>query len=257
MDDFDFFDDALTRNASERFPGYEAFMIHLGTLLSTTPPSFIYVQDPYSTIRLTASALKEVLLTLYDPQLSYNQRNNADGVIRLITVAQVDAAACFTPRLLYDRVLNELANWTPEWENGCVNWTDGGKLRYNDSLDGFVHGLQALEEMLVNKDMEHEVREAKPRGKSRNKGKGKEKVLDSKREVRMVLVVERAERFAGDALADLLIPFTRLAEIVRWYTMNSLVKRLELLIDSLESILQPYFYPRLLGRTLSLQKALQ
>ena len=102
-----------------------------------------------------------------------------------ISYARADAIACFSARLLYESVINSLASWTPQWEDGALNWGADNGVRYNDTFDGFVHGLRAVHAYL---------------------GQGKEKEGD----VRLVIVVERAERL----IPELMVPLTRLAELV-------------------------------------------
>ena len=66
-----------------------------------------------------------------------------------------------------------------------MNWGADDEVRSNDTFDGFMHGLRAVHAYL---------------------GKGKEKEGD----VRLVIVVERAERL----IPELMAPLTRLAELV-------------------------------------------
>ena len=82
-------------------------------------------------------------------------------------------------------MINSLASWTPQWGDGAVNWGPDNGVRWNDTFDGFVHGLRAVHAYL---------------------GKGKENEGD----VRLVIVVERAERL----IPELMVPLTRLAELV-------------------------------------------
>ncbi|KAI0035764.1 origin recognition complex subunit 5 C-terminus-domain-containing protein [Vararia minispora EC-137] len=173
-------DDVLVRQTCSNFPGHDVFISHIATLLTTCPPAFIYIHDPH-TVHGTAQVLRSVLSTLsaFDPS-EFTQYRDAPRV----TFAQLDAISCFVPRLFYDSALNQLAKWNPTWIDGCENWTNGSSMRFNDSFDGFIHGIQALEEQL------------------REPG------------VRMVLLVDHAERMK-DALHDLVVPLTRLAELSR------------------------------------------
>ena len=66
-------------------------------------------------------------------------------------------------------MINSLASWTPQWDDGAVNWGADDGVRWNDTLDGFMRGLRAVHAYL---------------------DKGKEKDGD----VRLVVVVERSER---------------------------------------------------------------
>ncbi|KZP22266.1 hypothetical protein FIBSPDRAFT_990514 [Athelia psychrophila] len=112
-----------------------------------------------------------------------------------------------------------MADFQPSREEGSENWNradgngGGGGMRWNDSVDGFVHGLRAVHTDAV--DM------------GRDEGKGMKGEVD----VRMVLVVEGAERLK-ETLPDLLVPLARLAELsqvlitvillseVRWQEMK-------------------------------------
>ncbi|KZP22268.1 hypothetical protein FIBSPDRAFT_931258 [Athelia psychrophila] len=117
-----------------------------------------------------------------------------------VRFAHVNAVACFTARVFYDTVLNALADFQRSWEEGSENWNradgngGGNGMRWNDSVDEFVHGLRAVHADAV--DM------------GRDKGKGMNGGVD----VQMVLVVERAKRLK-ETLPDLLVPLTRLAEL--------------------------------------------
>ena len=102
-----------------------------------------------------------------------------------VSYARADAIGCLSARLLYESIINSLANWTPQCEDGAVNWGADNGVRWNDTFDGFVHGLHAVHAYL---------------------GQGKEKEGD----VRLVIVVERAERL----IPELMVPLMRLAELV-------------------------------------------
>jgi origin recognition complex subunit 5 len=200
MDYFQHIEESLVRSASEKFPGHDTFTAHLTTLLTTCPPPCIYIHDPH-TVRTTSRLLRHVLsaLSAFEPP----DFSNPSAASR-VRFAQIDAVSCFVSRLFYDSALNQLARWSPSWEDGCENWSDGSGMRFNDSLDGFIHGIQALDEQLQ-----------KPAAAAKDrKGKGKAKVsTEGNGQVRMVLVVERAERMK-DVLYDLVVPLTRLAELV-------------------------------------------
>ncbi|KIJ93700.1 hypothetical protein K443DRAFT_684291 [Laccaria amethystina LaAM-08-1] len=155
-------------------PGYGAFTTHFSTLISTMPPAFMYINDA-DAIQTTISVIDNVL----------NHLSSAPGPSK-ISYARADAIACFSARLLYESVINSLASWTPQWEDAAVNWGVDNEVRWNDTFDGFVHGLRAVHAYL---------------------GKGKEEEGD----MRLVVVVERAERL----IPELMVPLTRLAELAR------------------------------------------
>ncbi|KAI0646244.1 origin recognition complex subunit 5 C-terminus-domain-containing protein [Trametes meyenii] len=180
------------RDALAQISEYEMVSSHLSALLLSYPPSFIFVHDPDNS-RLTSSVIASALHFL---ALQHDTHLN-------IAYACLSAVACFSPRIFYDSALNSLAGWTPDWDNGALNWSasaDGG--RYNENFDAFVHGVQAI----------HARATAAP-AKVDGTGKGKEKAIPAKQATfRMVLVIDRAERLR-DTLPELLVPLTRLAEM--------------------------------------------
>jgi origin recognition complex subunit 5 len=196
--------DCLTRDISDSFPGNDALISQLVTLITTCPPTFTYLHDPH-TPRATASLVN----TLTSSLSAIDAKSFApdDDAVPIIASAQINAIASFSPRLFYDTTFNRLAKWRPRWEDGCENWpggTAGGGVRYNDSLDGFLHGLRALQVQLCGDETEV---------KSPRKGRGKTRAQDAPKVVKMVLVVDRAERLK-ESLPGLLVPLTRLAELV-------------------------------------------
>lgn len=178
-------------------PGYDTYISHLTDLITTFPPPFIYVHDPIApqtTASVTASTISSIAASSSNPPISY---------------ACVNAVACFTARLVYDTVLNKLANWSPAWEDGCQLWGVEGSQRWNDSVDGFLHGLGAVHKELVKKQTGTAT--------SASIGKGKAGTNDP----RIVIVIERAERLKT-TLPDLIVPLTRLAELVSRKSMLNL-----------------------------------
>ncbi|KAI6146825.1 OPT oligopeptide transporter protein-domain-containing protein [Pisolithus tinctorius] len=107
--------------------------------------------------------------------------------------------ACFHARVFYDTVLNALAGWEPSWESGCQTWPGEDGVKYNDSIDSFLHGLRRL-------SAEHGTNLP-----IRNKGKGKTSLIE---EPSMVIFIERAERLCEN-LPELIVPLSRLAELAR------------------------------------------
>ena len=160
-------------------PGYESFASLFTDLLATSPPPFIYIHDA-ATPHITSKAVSSVLATFPDKQPFLH--------------AIVNASTCFTARLLYDTVIRKLAGWTPTWESGCQLW---GDQRWNDSFDGFIHGLKAI-------SVERSKRStAKTRGGN------------TQSTPKIAIVIERAESLK-EYLPDLLVPLSRLAESVSW-----------------------------------------
>ena len=133
----------------------------------------MYINDA-NAIQITIAVIDNVL----------NHLSSAPGPSK-ISYARTDAIACFSARLLYESIINSLACWTPQWEDGAVNWGADNGVRWNDTFDGFVHGLCAVHAYL---------------------GKGREKEGD----VRLVFLVERAVRL----IPELMVPLMRLAELV-------------------------------------------
>ena len=163
--------------------GYEYLNHQLSSLITYYPPPFIFVHDP-SNLRQCGEAIQSVI------------RDIRDASVVSISCAILDGISCFTPRLLYDTALNELADWTPQWENGCSNWAGPSDLgqRFNENLDGFIHGLKTLESTF-------------------SQGK---RDANSKLEHRIILVVQHADRLK-ESMPDLIVPLTRLAELVGLY----------------------------------------
>jgi origin recognition complex subunit 5 len=204
--------DCLIREISDSFPGNGAFVTQLLTLITTCPPTFTYLHDP-QTARATASLVNTLISSL--SAIDTKCFASDDDTVPIIAAAQVNAVASFSPRLFYDSTFNRLARWRPRWEDGCENWPGGtvGGVRYNDSLDGFLHGLRALETQLCGDETEVQ---------SPRKGRRKARVQNVARAVKMVLVVDRAERLK-ESLPELLVPLTRLAELV---SRHQLARRL-------------------------------
>lgn len=175
---------------------HETIAAQLGTLLDINVLPFIYLYDSESP-RMASGSVRDMLQDLSEssPHLRY---------------AFADAAACFTPRLFFDTVINALSTHTPSWEDGCENWAgpSGEGLRWNESLDTFLHGLRA-----VAADVEKD--EPGASATLSRKGKARAKVNGDRRgeKCRLVLVVERPERLK-DNMPELLVPLTRLAELV-------------------------------------------
>jgi origin recognition complex subunit 5 len=167
---------------SEQFPGYEKFITQITSVTSSFVVPFLYITDRHNP-RITASVLDQIYT---------NRTDTLD--CPPIRFARINAVTCFTARLLYDTVLNALAGWEVTWDKGCQNWPDEDGQRYNDSIDSFLHGLRRLYNT--------------PREEN---GKGKRKAVEE--EPTMVLFIERAERLK-DNLPDLIVPLTRLGELV-------------------------------------------
>lgn len=184
------------RHTLSASPESDAVRSELCALLVSYPPPFIYIHDP-DNVRLTAATIRSTLTNLV---------SGSPDILEL-RYAFVNAVACFSPRILFDTALNALAGWTPDWRDGAQNWhgSPGAEARrYNENVDAFVHGLQAISAGIAA---------ASSTGVNGG-GKGKARAQDRPPATcKMVLIVERAERLR-DNLPDLVVPLTRLAELV-------------------------------------------
>jgi origin recognition complex subunit 5 len=177
--------------ASEH-PGYEPLAAEISSLFSARAPPFLYVNDPVSP-RTTAFVVNSVLSSI---------AHSSDASSRVYH-AQVNAITCFNPRILYDTILNQLAEWEVKWADGCTNWTGDDDQRWNENLDGFLHGLMAVHSFILRRNQA-----------ASSKGKFKQTDADLTTDSgQIVIVVERAERLS-DQMPDLVVPLTRLAELV-------------------------------------------
>jgi origin recognition complex subunit 5 len=99
---------------------------------------------------------------------------------------QMDATECITPKLFFDRILNGLADWTPNWEDGAQNWASTSGERHNHSLDAFVHGLRALYQEKLG--------------------------VGSQQQANVIIVISFAERLK-ETVPTLINPLTRLTDL--------------------------------------------
>lgn len=191
----------LIAKLAEEHPGYHDLISQVTQLVTTFPPPFVFVNDP-TTLRIASKVLHSIL-----EGCSETPQDAAPS----IRFAHVNAIACFTARIFYDTVLNAMARWNVRWEDGCENYSgDGSGQRWNDSVDGLVHGLRAIHAEMSKA----ETRKVDSKGKGKEtEGSTEEDADQSTEGSRMVLVVERAEKLK-ETLPDLLVPLTRLAELV-------------------------------------------
>lgn len=164
--------------------GYEDFVSDLSELLLSSSLPFIYINDAFAkrtTSTVVASTLADLSNRPSSPRIHY---------------AIIDAISCFSPRILYDSIINSLTNWTIEWKEGCSNWmAKDVPQRWNDNLDGFLHGLQAVNAFLSTRAKAPSTNEPQP-------------------SVRLVVAITQAQKLKEN-IPDLIVPFTRLAELVR------------------------------------------
>lgn len=188
----------------------------LATLIAIAPPPFVFVHTAVC-LRDTISALESALAS-EDNATAHVRRAIANGI------------SCFAPRLLYDHIINSLADWSVEWNEGCANWTlPSSSGRWNDSFGSFIRGLRTLHTHIRSSRTSKAEKDRSTRGKKKEKGKKKqvEEVFEEK--VRFAIVIEHAERLRSN-MPDLLVPLTRLAELVRIRYPRALI--ILILIDS-------------------------
>ena len=191
--------------------GYES---ELSTLLSTYPPPFIYIQDSES-FRSTCQVVNSIISAIEQvpPPSSPSSLFSSSSTIPsfIIHSSRIDAVTTFTNRLLFESVINSLAGWDANWEDGCSNWhpnvdqKEGEQEidpRWNENVDTFIHALRAVHGYLCRQH-----------GITRGKGKEKSYQNDNSENVRLVIVIERAERLK-ESNPELVVPLTRLAEMV-------------------------------------------
>lgn len=182
----------------------------LSTLLSTYPPPFIYIQDSES-FRSTCQLVKSVISAIEPapPPSPSSLFSSSSATVPsfIIHSTRIDAVSTFTNRLLFESVINSLAGWDVTWEDGCSNWhpnVEQGEQeldpRWNENVDTFIHALRAVHGYLCR---QHGI----------SQGKGKEKSIQNDSSIRLVIVIERAERLK-ETNPELVVPLTRLAEMV-------------------------------------------
>ncbi|KAF9007118.1 origin recognition complex subunit 5 C-terminus-domain-containing protein [Cyathus striatus] len=175
-------------------PGYETFIYEFTALVSSYPPESIYISDSESP-RTTANVVHDVLESLSSSSPSSTRPVK-------IHYASIDGISCFNARLFYDSVINQLAGWEPEWEEGCIGWgAESHSERWNESLDTFFHGLNALYRRLCKEN-------GVPLG-----GK-QEREEEEWEDIRFVLVVQHPERLREN-IPELMVPLTRMPEMAR------------------------------------------
>jgi origin recognition complex subunit 5 len=157
----------------QQWPGRESLVSSLHALWSTYPPPFIHIYDPTTAI-ITEKLLSDLLHLV----------QTHSGLLSV----HIDATECITPKLLFDRILNGLADWIPKWEDGALNWISTLGERYTENLDGFIHALQAL----------HQRKSESENQKGPN----------------IVILVSKAERLK-ESLPNIVTPLARLADLVR------------------------------------------
>ena len=171
----------------------------IATLISIAPPPFVFVHDAVC-LRDTINALETALIS---------EKNSTAHVQHVVA----NGVSCFTPRLLYDHIINALAGWSVEWHEGCANWTlPSFSGRWNDSFDSFTRGLRTLHSHIRSNRAKGSMAESNRNTRGKKKGKGRQRQVEEE-EVRFAIIIEHAERLRCN-MPDLLVPLTRLAELV-------------------------------------------
>lgn len=160
----------------QKWQGRESLASTLFSFWTTSPPPCIHICDP-TTAQGTAKIIPELL----------NVAHQAADTPQIFSV-QMDATECITPKILFDRILNGLADWTPDWEDNAQNWAPASGERHNHSLDAFVHGLRALYQERLG--------------------------IGSQQQAIVVVVISFAERLK-ETVPALINPLTRLADLAR------------------------------------------
>ena len=173
--------DVSLTGLAQRWPGRESLASALFSFWSTSPPPCVHICDP-TTAQGTEKMFPELL----------KAADEATDTPHIFSV-QMDATECVTPKLLFDRILNGLAGWTPRWEDNNQNWASASGERHNHSLDAFVHGLRALYQEKLG--------------------------IGSQQHANIIIVISFAERLK-ETVPALINPLTRLADLVRTSTSS-------------------------------------
>ncbi|KIM24954.1 hypothetical protein M408DRAFT_331435 [Serendipita vermifera MAFF 305830] len=166
--------EAALAGVLQRWPGRESLASTLFSFWTTSPPACVHICDP-TTAQGTAKMFPELLKAAHE----------ATDTPRIFSV-QLDATECISSKLVFDRILNGLADWTPSWEDGAQNWAPASGERHNHSLDAFVHGLRALYQERLG--------------------------IDSQQQANMIIFISFAERLR-ESVPTLINPLTRLADL--------------------------------------------
>lgn len=147
---------------------------HVAELLQLHPPPFIFIHDPLHS-RPTPSAF-----------LHNSLRNSTSQSVS----ALIDCNACFTSKMLFHAIINEVASCMPELntKGKAMSWSNGNVSKWDRSLDSFVEALKSAYD---------ETRGTRGTRKNTN----------------LILLFENAGRLK-ETLPGLIVPLTRLDELV-------------------------------------------
>jgi origin recognition complex subunit 5 len=146
----------------------------LPQLLSLCPPPLIHIHDPHQHLR-------------YSPLLDDIRTAQQSFV-------SIDCTECISQRVLFARIINGLANWTPSWSNAGECWGGDALGTWDTSFDAFAKAFEALWRSIVEGRTEED-----------DKGRGG---ADG-----VVIMLLNSERLK-DFLPTLFVPLTRLSELV-------------------------------------------
>ncbi|TFK29790.1 hypothetical protein FA15DRAFT_751948 [Coprinopsis marcescibilis] len=200
------------------YPGYDAVLLELTTLLTGYPPPFTFIHDSEAfevTTKVTRSLLEHLSATSSEDTS--------------IAFAHADAACCLSQRSLFEAVIHSLVDFEPEWKDGCSNWESADDIRWNENVDSFLQGLRRAYAHIRQK-------------RSTGKEKGKEREATDRPGLRVVLLIEGAERLR-DVMPDVLVPLTRLNELSQLDLCVIFVSRVgwEVIKPPLAASPDPYF----------------
>ncbi|KAG9002188.1 hypothetical protein FRB94_013193 [Tulasnella sp. JGI-2019a] len=154
------------------------FLNSLIELLAISPPPFIHVHDPSDTIPSPQAHLRQSSLPANSP----------------FKTVSINAVECYTPRILYTTIINQLTSHSPEFDpHGyaeCFPGVDGGS-KWDSSWDSFLEAFRDAYDRIY--PMEDET-------------------LESSSQKNIALVISPAKRLKQN-LPDLFVPFIRLREL--------------------------------------------
>lgn len=181
----------------------ESLLEQLTTILDAGAPPFVFIHEPPSGARSSASArtvaaalasvsgttVNSGCATMTEADMGQELPNASQVGCQNIACAMTDCAAAFTPRLLFDGILAVLG----ELENTCRSVKEKLVGQKMDSLDAFVH---ALDSTFTEPQSEHG-----------------DEIGGARRVDSLVLVFEHAEQLR-DTLPGLIYPLARMFELV-------------------------------------------
>jgi origin recognition complex subunit 5 len=179
----------------EFYPGRTNILSHLSILMAVAPPPFTHIFDPH-TPRITCQLIASVLDLINE---------SANTELKPLRYACVDAREVVAARQFYDRAINAFAGHRPTRANGYENWAGG---TWSDCFDSFVAGLREIGKLHsgVSEKKQTDAMDVTETGDQQN-------TAQSDAACNLILVIENANYLAG-ALKELLVPLTRLSEMV-------------------------------------------